>query len=137
MFLAPEASLHSHGLQEMCSGMAHCFMCLYHLISIWLHMPCLSRSCTCTSDLAFRGSICLQNIASHPGEAKYSHIRLGNTAFHSRAGQYAAARELLQVAGFTEEAEGIADKAFVWKRNDQGLLWLTLSAVNNALQGTA
>ena len=81
--------------------------------------------------------MCLQNIASHPGEAKYSHIRLGNTAFHSRAGQYAAARELLQVAGFTEEAEGVADKALVWMRNDQVLLRLTLSAVNNALQGTA
>lgn len=70
----------------------------------------------------------------HPGEAKYSHIRLGNAVFHSRAGQFPAARELLRVAGFTEEAEGSADRALVWKRNDQGLLWLTLSAVDNALQ---
>ncbi|DBA84875.1 TPA: hypothetical protein ACH3X1_005894 [Trebouxia sp. C0004] len=79
----------------------------------------------------------LQNIVSHPGEPRYSHIRLGNAVFHSRAGQYAAARELLRVAGFTEEAEGAVDKALVWKRNDQGLLWLTLSAVNNALSGIA
>ncbi len=80
---------------------------------------------------------CLQNIVSHPGEPRYSHIRLGNAVFHSRAGQYAAARELLRVAGFTEEAEGAVDRALVWKRNDQGLLWLTLSAVNNALSGIA
>jgi len=80
---------------------------------------------------------CLQNIVSHPGEPRYSHIRLGNAVFHSRAGQYAAARELLRVAGFTEEAEGAVDRALVWKRKDQGLLWLTLSAVNNALSGVA
>ncbi|KAL0047896.1 hypothetical protein WJX82_002765 [Trebouxia sp. C0006] len=55
----------------------------------------------------------LQNIVSHP------------------------ARELLRVAGFTEEAEGAVDRSLVWKRNDQGLLWLTLSAVNNALSGIA
>ncbi len=77
---------------------------------------------------------CLQNIVSHPGEAKYSHIRLGNAAFHSRAGQYPAARAVLKVAGFSEVAEGAVDKALVWKRNDQGLLWLTLSAVNSGLQ---
>lgn len=81
--------------------------------------------------------LCLQNIVSHPGEPRYSHIRLGNATFHSRAGQYVAARELLRVAGFTEEAEGAVDRALVWKRNDQGLLWLTLSAVNNALSGIA
>ncbi len=81
--------------------------------------------------------LCLQNIVSHPGEPRYSHIRLGNAVFHSRAGQYAAARELLRVAGFTEEADGGVDRALVWKRNDQGLLWLTLSAVNNALSGIA
>jgi len=43
----------------------------------------------------------------------------------------------LRVAGFTEEAEGAVDRSLVWKRNDQGLLWLTLSAVNNALSGIA
>ena len=79
----------------------------------------------------------LQNIAGHPGETKYTHIRLGNAAFHSRAGQYAAARQLLKVAGFSEEAEGTADTALVWKRNDQGLVWLALSAVRNALVQTA
>ncbi|KAL3145517.1 hypothetical protein ABBQ32_003341 [Trebouxia sp. C0010 RCD-2024] len=75
----------------------------------------------------------LQNIAGHPGETKFTHIRLGNAAFHSRAGQYAAARQLLKVAGFSEEEEGTADKALVWRRNDQGLIWLALSAVRNAL----
>lgn len=79
----------------------------------------------------------LQNIASHPGEAKYSHIRLGNAVFYTRAGQFPAALELLRVAGFSEQAEGLADKALVWKRNDHGLLWLTLSAVNSALQSPA
>lgn len=76
----------------------------------------------------------MQNIVSHPGEPKYSQIRLGNPAFHSRAGQFAAARELLAVAGFTEEAAGAVDGVLVWKRHDQGLLWLTLSAVENAIQ---
>ena len=75
----------------------------------------------------------LQNIASHPGETKYTYIRLGNPTFHTRAGQYAAARQLLKVAGFSETVEGTADTALVWRRNDQGLIWLTLSAVNSAL----
>ena len=76
----------------------------------------------------------VQNIVSHPGESKYSQIRLGNPAFHARAGQFAAARELLAVAGFAEEVVGAVDKVLVWKRHDQGLLWLTLSAVENAIQ---
>ena len=76
---------------------------------------------------------CMQNIASHPGEAKYTHIRLGNATFHTRAGQHTAAQDLLRVAGFSEEAAGTAEKALVWKRNDQGLIWLTLSAVKSAL----
>lgn len=75
----------------------------------------------------------MQNIVSHPGDAKYKHIRLGNAAFHSRAGQFTAAKDILSVAGFTEEAAGAVDRVLVWKRHDQGLLWLTLSAVQNAL----
>lgn len=75
----------------------------------------------------------LQNIASHPGEIKYTHIRLGNPKFYTQAGQYPAARQLLKVAGFSETAEGTADTALVWRRNDQALIWLTLSAVNSAL----
>ena len=86
--------------------------------------------------VSLSGHFHLQNIASHPGETKYTHIRLANMTFHTRAGQYAAARQLLKVAGFSEEAEGTADKALVWRRNDQGLVWLTLSAIKNALAQT-
>ena len=89
-----------------------------------------------TTGLQFSFHFCLQNIASHPGDTKYTHIRLGNATFNIRAGQYAAARQLLKIAGFSEEAEGTAGKALVWKRNDQGLIWLTLSAVRGALAQT-
>ena len=94
---------------------------------------CFTHFCH-TATLQDLTSLAVQNIVSHPGESKYSQIRLGNPAFHSRAGQFAAARELLAVAGFTEEAAGAVDKVLVWKRHDQGLLWLALSAVQNGIQ---
>lgn len=53
--------------------------------------------------------------------------------FHTRAGQCAAARQLMQVEDFIEEAEGTTDNVLLWRRNDQGLIWLISLGVKSAL----
>jgi hypothetical protein len=85
----------------------------------------------------------LRNVLEHPGAAQYRVLRRGNAAFEARAGRFPAAIELLRAAGFVEEAEpaGAANSSSgssarrLWlARDDPGLLWLTLSAVNDALE---
>ncbi len=75
----------------------------------------------------------LQNILDHPGEAKYRRVRLGNPAFARKAGRFAAAVAVLQLAGFgARQAEG-GEQVVVLRRDDPGLLWLVLSGLRQAL----
>ena len=60
-------------------------------------------------------------------------LREQNPAFHRRAGQWAAAGEVLQAAGFVRQGANPADPMWVLQRNDPGLLWLALSAVREGL----
>ena len=73
----------------------------------------------------------LQNALSSPDD-KFRRVRQQNPAFHRRAGQWPAAGQVLQAAGFVQQAQG-ADPVWVLQRNDPGLLWLALSAVQEAL----
>ena len=78
----------------------------------------------------------LRNALAHPGAPRYRVLpRRGGGAFESRAGRFAAARELLSAAGFIEEAEPGRQGATRLRlaRDDPGLLWLALDAVNDAL----
>jgi hypothetical protein len=79
----------------------------------------------------------LRNVLEHPGAAQYRVLRRGNPAFEARAGRFPAAIELLRAAGFVEEAEPAASndaRRLRLARDDPGLLWLALSAVNDALE---
>ncbi len=85
----------------------------------------------------------LRNALAHPGAPRFRVLRRGNAAFEARAGRFPAAIELLRAAGFVEEAEpgaaaaqpgGDAVRRLRLARDDPGLLWLALSAVNDALE---
>ena len=75
----------------------------------------------------------LQNALSSQ-EDKFRRLREQNPAFHRRAGQWPAAGEVLQAAGFVRQAAG--EPMWVLQRNDPGLLWLALSAVQEGLQSS-
>jgi hypothetical protein len=50
----------------------------------------------------------LSNILLHPGERKYRYIRMANSVFHRRLGQYPAGIELLRRFGFEDAVENKA-----------------------------
>jgi hypothetical protein len=83
----------------------------------------------------------LRNALAHPGAPHFRVLRRSNAAFESRAGRFPAARELLRCAGFIEEAEpGAAAQGarrLRLARDDPALLWLALSAVNEAMEARA
>lgn len=72
----------------------------------------------------------LQN-ALGSSDPKFRRVRQGNPAFQSRLGQFPEAVEVMKVAGFVEETE--PESVLVLKRDDPGLLWLTLSAVKDSM----
>ena len=77
----------------------------------------------------------LRNALAHPGAPRYRVLpRRGGGAFEARAGRFAAARDLLSAAGFVEEpAPGEGGTRLRLARDDPGLLWLALDAVNDAI----
>ncbi|KAK9804353.1 hypothetical protein WJX72_008599 [[Myrmecia] bisecta] len=77
----------------------------------------------------------LQNALKDPKEPKFRRVRQQNAAFQTKAGRFPAALDLLRLAGFYPDNSS-SDPALVLQRNDPGLLWLTLSAVNAALAGS-
>jgi hypothetical protein len=75
----------------------------------------------------------LVNLVNAPSETKYHVLKITtNPAVASRIGRWAAARRLLQLAGFEERAGEGGAAALVWTRRDPGLAWLVLSAVQQA-----
>ena len=76
----------------------------------------------------------LRNALSHPGAPRYRVLpRRGGGAFEARAGRFAAAREVLSAAGFVEEPEPGGGTRLRLARDDPGLLWLALDAVNDVI----
>lgn len=75
----------------------------------------------------------LQNALHAPGEPKYRRVRQQNAAFHARAGRHPGCLELLRAAGFVPAVEG-QEEVLRLSRNDPGLLWISLSACEVALQ---
>lgn len=77
----------------------------------------------------------LRNALAHPGAPRYRVLpRRGGGAFEARAGRFAAARDLLSAAGFVEEpAPGEGGTRLRLARDDPGLLWLALDAVNDVI----
>lgn len=80
----------------------------------------------------------LQNAMKQPHEQKFRRLRTHNAAFQQRAGRFQPAIDILQVAGFVREGQtGSVEASLALKRDDPGLLWLTLSAVQSALEHAA
>ena len=76
----------------------------------------------------------LRNALSHPGAPRYRVLpRRGGGTFEARAGRFAAAREVLSAAGFVEEPEPGGGTRLRLARDDPGLLWLALDAVNDVI----
>ena len=83
----------------------------------------------------------MQNALGSPGEDKFRRVRALNSPFYRRAGQFQGASELMQAAGFVQQPPAAAaggaqtqDAMWVLSRNDPGLLWLVLSAVQECRQ---
>lgn len=88
----------------------------------------------------------LGNVAANPREPKYKQVRLGNGAFHRRVGCLPGGMDVLKAAGFVEEpaaasaagalspAGAAAPGVLQLRRDDPGLCWLVLSAVNDAME---
>jgi len=76
----------------------------------------------------------LSNLVANPAEQRYQVLKLTNAAVEQRIGRWAAARRLLQLAGF-EEGQSEGRPALVWMRKDPGLAWLVLSVVQSAAGG--
>ena len=78
----------------------------------------------------------MQNAMREPSEQRYRRLRQHNAAFQQRVGRFQAAMDILQVAGFVREQQGQGEMLAL-RRNDPGLLWLALSAVNSTLSQQA
>ena len=75
----------------------------------------------------------MQNALEHPGDPKYRRIKFQNPAFYQRAGRLPGSVDLLKSAGFVMRGEN-GEQILNLEREDPGLLWLTLSACEQALQ---
>lgn len=75
----------------------------------------------------------MQNALEHPGDPKYRRIKFQNPAFYQRAGRLPGSVDLLKSAGFVMRGED-GEQILNLEREDPGLLWLTLSACEQALQ---
>jgi len=64
-------------------------------------------------------------------DPKFRRVRQSNAVFQARLGRYPEALEVLHMAGFHEVAD--PEPALALKRDDPGLLWLTLAAVKDSL----
>lgn len=97
-----------------------------------------------TADDASRVLKTLRDALAHcmeePSVAKYRKFNTGNPGFQKRIGSAPGGVDVLQAAGFVSEGgEGEAGvKMLRLRRDDPGLLWLCLSAIDEAhrkLQG--
>ena len=73
----------------------------------------------------------LQNAQSHTDQ-KFRRVREQNAAYHRKAGQYAAAGDILRAAGFHRQGPD-SDPVWVLQTPDPGLLWLVSSAILESL----
>lgn len=76
---------------------------------------------------------CVQNALENPRNPKYRRIKFQNPAFQQRAGHLPGSLELLKSAGFVLRGES-GEQVLRLEREDPGLLWLSLSACQQALQ---
>eukprot|EP00803_Ostreobium_quekettii_P008901 evm.model.scf_770.4 EVM.evm.TU.scf_770.4 scf_770:24332-27050(-) len=76
--------------------------------------------------------VILRNALGSPAEEKYRRLRCRNPTIYSRVVRHPAAVDLLGVAGFQREEGG--DPVLRLRNNDPGVLWLTLSVVQEGLQ---
>jgi len=85
----------------------------------------------------------LRNVLEVPQEDRYRQLKCSSRAFQSRVARHAQALEVLRAAGFTFVSAAGADApgSYCLTRNDPGLVWLILSAVQQtgarALPGPA
>lgn len=75
----------------------------------------------------------MQNALDNPGNPKYRRIKVQNPAFYEKAGRLPGSMDLLRSAGFVIRGES-GEQVLKLEREDPGLLWLTLSACEQALQ---
>ena len=75
----------------------------------------------------------MQNALENPGNPKYRRIKVQNPTFYERAGRLPGSVDLLRSAGFVMRGES-GEQILKLEREDPGLLWLTLSACEQALQ---
>lgn len=75
----------------------------------------------------------LRNALSAPQDTRFRRVRQANPAFSRRVGRFPQALEVLKVAGFQPAAADDEGPVLMLQRDDPGLLWLALSAVQTAM----
>lgn len=71
-----------------------------------------------------------QNILTHPGDPKFTSIRLTNKAFQERVAATIGGREFLEAVGFTYRRDGEGVEFLTFSRQDDAHLVEALSALN-------
>lgn len=72
------------------------------------------------------------NILQNPDTARFRRVRLANTRFHQHVGQHAPGLRLLELSGFSRDAD---QGELVYRRNDLGLLWLARDVLDSSSGG--